>query len=737
MSFNPVGGHPVWGTLVLAAAALFSIWAYRTTLPDVPPRSRGALIVLRCLSFTLLALILFQPVASVVAPHSSQPSVPVLVDVSASMEVPLRAGEGDSLVTRLDAAGRVAAYAVDALDDRYRTPVYPFALEVEGPAAGGAPSLSDTSGMKYGTAIGEALEEIVLRREAESVVGVVLVSDGASNRGEDPLRSLRSIAVPVYTVVVGETHGVPDAQVFEVRANPTAYVDSEVPVRVVIKSQGYEGRKALLQLKEGDEVLAQREVTLAGAGFEQEVDLSFVPRLAGERFYTLELEAMEGESTKEDNRRSIAVSVLQEKLEILFVEGRPSWEFTFLKRAFDTAGNLRPRYLVSFDGRALQPLGDFEASFPASPEGLSSYSLVVIGDCDPSLLSAAQWSALVEYVRRGGGLLIMAGRSAAGLSRFFSTPLNELMPLGLAEGITSRRSGEYDVSLTPAGREHPVTKVDVDAAVCDSLWSELPPLLEVFTVGHPRSRSQVLVSAVAEGRRVPVIAVRRFDQGKVMVMNSSSLWRWGFLAEGLLGSRTLYDRLWANAVRWLTRSEDEGVNVFSENGVYQSGEPLRLGATVTGEGYRPVAGASVNARVEDREGRGIKREITLVDSDVPGHYEGGLDALPPGEYELSGTASHGGGELGRSSARFRVDEAGLEYLDLIARADVMKALADESGGRSYTLEDFERLGREIGRAGLEYARTVELDIWNHPAVFIILLILLGIEWTWRRRLGMA
>jgi hypothetical protein len=67
----------------------------------------------------------------------------------------------------------------------------------------------------------------------------------------------------------------------------------------------------------------------------------------------------------------------------------------------------------------------------------------------------------------------------------------------------------------------------------------------------------------------------------------------------------------------------------------------------------------------------------------------------------------------------------------------MKALADESGGRSYTIDDFERLAEDVGRARLEFTRTVEVDLWNHPAVFILLLALLGIEWAWRRRLGMA
>lgn len=737
LSLHPVGGHSFWGVLILAAAVVFSIWAYRTTLPTVTSRSRALLIVLRCLSFALLALILFQPVVSVVAPHSARPSVPILVDASASMETPLGTAGDDTLRSRLDAARRVADFAVDALDDRYRVPVYSFGLEVMGQSGAGFASLPDTAGTKYATAIGEALEEIALRREAESVVGLILISDGTVNRGEDPLRSLRSVAVPVYTVVLGDTHGVPDSQIFEIRANPTAYVGSEVPIRIVVKSQGYEGSSALLQLMEGEEVIASKEIILAGAGFEQEVDLKFVPRSAGERFYTLSLETMEGEQTVENNRRSLALEVIQEKKEVLYVEGRPSWEFTFLKRALDAAGNLSVHYLVAFDGRRLQSLGGDSIAFPSDPDGLSGYSLVIIGDCAPSLLSPAQWSALVEFARNGGGVILLAGRSDAGLSRFAATPVREIMPLGLAEGIDSRRSGAFQVSLMASGREHPVTKVDVDVAVNDSLWANLPPLLEVFAIGHPRSRSQVLASVRAEGTTVPVIAVRQFEDGKVMAVNSSSLWRWGFLAEGLLGSRILYDRLWANAVRWLTRGKDEGVRVFSENRVYQSGETVRLGASVTGEGYRPITGASIAVAVEDSDGRGVSRNVTLVDSDVPGHYEGSLESLPPGGYGLTGEATHSGGLLGSSSTEFRVDAAGLEYLDLNARADVMRALAAESGGRSYTLEDFERLSEDVGQARLEFTRTVEVNLWNHPAAFILLLVLLGVEWTWRRRLGMA
>jgi uncharacterized membrane protein len=736
LSFSPLGGHPVWGLLLLAAAVVFSYWAYRTTLPTVPRRSRFFLLVLRCLSFALLALILFQPVAGVIAPHSARPSVPVLVDVSASMETPLGSAGDDSLRTRLDAAGHVAAFAEEALEDRYRVPLYRFGLDAVGPAGGGPHAEPDTSALKYATAIGEAMEEVALRREAESVVGLIVISDGAANRGEDPVRSLRSIAVPVYTVVLGDTHGVPDSQIFEVRANPTAYVGSEVPVRAVIKSQGYEGAAVTLQLKEEEEVLAAVEIVLAGVGFEQEVDLSFVPRAAGERYYTLSLETMDGEQTVENNTRTVAIDVRQEKMEVLFVEGRPSWEFTFLKRALDGAGNLSTGYLVALDGAALRPLGGAPAAFPSDAGGLSGYSLVIIGDCAPSLLSAAQWSALVDYTRSGGGVILFAGRSQQGLNRFAATPASELLPLNTQPGLAARRPGSHQVSLTTAGREHPVTKVDVDVAVNDSLWANLPPLLEAYLAGGPRARSQVLAAVSVAGRSVPVLAVRGVGQGKVLAVNSSSAWRWGFLSEGLLGSRTLYDRLWSNAVRWLTAGSDEGVSVFAESRVYQSGETVRIGASVTGEGYRPIEGASLSVSLEEVAG-GVSRSLSLVDSDVPGHYEGSLEALPPGEYELSGEASHTSGLLGRASSSFRVDRGGLEYVDLNARADVMKALADESGGRSYTIDDFERLAEDVGRARLEFTRTVEVDLWNHPAAFVLLLALLGVEWAWRRRLGMA
>lgn len=737
LSLSPVGGHPVWGILILAAAVLLSYWAYRTTLPEVAPRSRFLLLALRCLSFALLALILFQPVASVIAPHSARPSVPVLVDVSASMETPLGSAGDDTLKARLDAARRVAEFASESLGDRYRIPIYRFGLEASGPARGGRLALPDTSGAKYATAMGEALEEIALRREAESVVGILLVSDGTVNRGEDPLHSLKSIAVPVYTVVLGDTHGVPDLQVFEVRANPTAYVGSEVPIRAILKSQGYEGAAATVQLKEGEEILAAREIILAGVGFEQEIDLTFVPRSSGQRFYTISLEAMDGEQTLENNSRSVAIDVRQEKMEALFVEGRPSWEFTFLKRALEGSGSLETDYLVALDGVHLSPLNGAPEEFPSSPGELAGYSLAIIGDCGPAILDSSQWSALVEYVRSGGGLIVFAGRSGQGLNRFAPTPLAELLPLDIQPGIASRSQGAYPVSLTAAGREHPVTRVDVDVAVNDSLWANLPPLLEAYLVGHARQRSQVLASVRAQGTAVPVLAVRSFGQGKVLAVNSSSLWRWGFLSEGLLGSRTLYDRLWANSVRWLTSGRDEGVAVFAEERVYQSGEPVRIGASVTGEGYRPITGASVTVRLEKAGGNGFERTLSLVDSDVPGHYEGSLESLPPGDYVLSGEAAHSGGALGVASSTFRVDRAGLEYVELNARADIMRALAAESGGRSYNIGDFERLGEDIGRARLEFKRTVEVDVWNHPAVFVILLALLGVEWIWRRRLGMA
>src|SRR5437867_4098344 len=175
-----------------------SVWAYRFAIPPLPALARRALPFLRGLALVLLLWFLAQPVLERTGRGGVK--LVVLIDRSRSMELPAKSG-GPS---RARVAEETVAELKRAWRGRASVEVLPFAAR-----------LAADSGVVEGrdaTALGDALASLSVSPQGEGASGVVVVSDGTVNAGEDPIAAARSMGMPVHAVVVGDA-ALPDRAV--------------------------------------------------------------------------------------------------------------------------------------------------------------------------------------------------------------------------------------------------------------------------------------------------------------------------------------------------------------------------------------------------------------------------------------------------------------------------------------------------------------------------------------------
>src|SRR5436190_6112979 len=196
-----------WPVLLIVAAALaaLSLWAYRFSIPPLPGWAKRLMPGLRALALLVLLALLAQPVFE--RSRGGGLRIVALVDRSRSMTLPARPGGP----TRAREADRAVGELVRAWRGRAAVDTVPFAA---GLGAGSGASA---------TAIGDALAQLARSPEGQRANGVVVVSDGAVNAGEDPVAAARALGVPVHAIAVGESRGV-DRAVIGVEAPGTAQV---------------------------------------------------------------------------------------------------------------------------------------------------------------------------------------------------------------------------------------------------------------------------------------------------------------------------------------------------------------------------------------------------------------------------------------------------------------------------------------------------------------------------------
>ena len=120
-----------------------------------------------------------------------------------------------------------------------------------------------------------------------------------------------------------------------------------------------------------------------------------------------------------------------------------------------------------------------------------------------------------------------------------------------------------------------------------------------------------------------------------------------------------------------------------------------------------------------------------------GTYTARYVAAERGAYALSAVARVGRDTLRSVPTGILADDQGADVEQAELRAPLLRRIADETGGRYYPLADANRLVDDVAYTESGVTQRDARDLWDAPVVFLVLVMLLGTEWAWRRRRGLA
>ncbi len=330
---------PAWAVaLGILIAIGVTTFVYLRIARPLQPRHTFLLITLRICAVAMLLGCLLAPVTIEKRDITPPTHLAVLVDTSQSMQL-TDAGNVSRLnqVKELlfgDSDGENATPFLHSLTDKFEVHVYPFGTELH-------PMVSlEEQAQRFKTAdaltdIGNAIKQADAAWKGQQRAGIVLITDGAHNAGALPMEALVALQIPVYAIGVGAVEPPKDIQIQLIDTTPVAYTGHEHLIRATIAQTGYTGQTTRLALRE---VKSQRLVSSATLTFvegSQQVEFRLTPATVGNFQYTLTLPTLEGELTAENNEKTFALKVVKAKLNVFYLEGRPRWEYTFLKRALE------------------------------------------------------------------------------------------------------------------------------------------------------------------------------------------------------------------------------------------------------------------------------------------------------------------------------------------------------------------------------------------------------------------
>ena len=163
---------------------------------------------------------------------------------------------------------------------------------------------------------------------------------------------------------------------------------------------------------------------------------------------------------------------------------------------------------------------------------------------------------------------------------------------------------------------------------------------------------------------------------------------------------------------------------------------MQLLADVRDRDYLPAADATVNAHVigPDR----LQADLSLhAVPGIPGRYQADWTAPAAGMYVADLTANEGTLSAGRDTLAFQREDGVAENFHTGQNVALLKSLAADTGGRYWAPDELDGFARAIpfSNAGVSVQRYQ--DLWNMPALFLLLLALRLAEWLLRRRWGVV
>ena len=778
-------GRPAPLGLVLAALAaviILTLFLYRRQ-SGLPGSIRAGLAAARLIVLLLVVAALFEPMAAIQRTQQVKRRLPVLVDVSESMSIKdqrkrpadvieaavalgmLPAAEtGDmqrasmalgtkqreaiAAASRVELAGSLLSKSArpifDELSKDLDVGYYVFGTTLRMLGENGHLATNALTGLlaeESGTSIADSLEAVAGSGRDTPLAGIVLLSDGldtSSRRSDSILHDLGIQGIPVYPVPMGLADP-DDVSIRNIIMQEVAFSGDKVPIRVQIRSKGYEKRRASIIVRLNGRSVARRSVILAG-GLQFEDIFFNVDIEKGAAQVEISIEPFSDEATAENNVVTRSVRVVNERIHVLCIEGSARWEYRYLRAMLKRDPRIKATFIATRAGAAIaRNSTEYIARFPERREDAFKYDLVILGDVNAEFFTGDEFLRLEELVRdRGGSLLMLCGARYSPTS-YAGTPVEKMLPVKFEpEGEWEDVDDAVYPVLTPEGRGSLVMTLEMDREENDNVWSRVAPLDRIPPLLGARPGATVLTTLSDTGARAdqyPLVAWQRYGTGKCMMIGTDRLWLLRFKT----GDKYHW-RVWSQCIQFLTLSrlmgEHKRIRLETDRAIYPVDGQAQLYAHLLDDRYEPIMQAGFEVQVIPLDVAGAQPQVVALRPDAanPGLYEGFFSPTRAGRYRVE---SSSGDQALSNTTEFQVADVEPEMANTDMQLDRLRRIAEMSGGKCLSMVQLDQLSDLLDLDPHETTVTAEVPLWDNAWIMLLLVALMGTEWMVRRRYDLA
>lgn len=761
----------------LVAAASFVILSYARS--SARPGVRAACAALKLAGIGALVLCVLEPIWTHPRAKPGANFFVVLADNSQGLQVKDRA----SAKTRGEMLKEKLAHApwLDSLADTFSLRRFTFGSRLQNVETFESLDFTGTS-----SGLGKALGSIAERYRGQPLAGVLVFSDGNATDIQGTFDT--SGVPPVFPVVIGREEPERDISLSKVTVTQTAFEDAPVTVQADINANGYGGDDITVQLLDRSGSIIETQ-NLKAEKPDAPLSARFLVKAPrhGLSFYTVRTAAKaemgafndaktSREATLANNSRAVAVNQGRGAHRILYVSGRPNWEFKFLNRALADDGEVQlvgliriakrePKFeFIGRRGETGNPLFrgfdrkdedverydqpvivrlntrdelELKGGFPKTAEDLYSYEAVIVDDIESQFFTRDQMMLVQKFVsERGGGVLMLGGSESFHEGSYARTPIGDMLPVYLDTGAAPEPRGALKLVLTREGWLQPWLRLR-DTEGDERTRIESMPGFDILNASRAVKPGASVLASVTDSKSAahPALVAQRFGNGRTAALLVGDLWHWGLRDEP---QHKDMDKAWRQMIRWLTTDVPAPIELTVDEGASADSVPLKVIAR--DRKFQPLDNATVQLLVTYIGTGNETNSVRLTAEAAPtaaGVYTATYIPRHSGAYRAEAiVVDANGAEAGRAETGWTSDPAADEFRSLKPNRALLEQIARQTGGEIVSDDGLQKFVSSLPNRKAPIMEPASQPLWHTPAMFMFALVCFAGEWGVRRWKGL-
>jgi hypothetical protein len=599
-----------------------------------------------------------------------------------------------------------------------------------------------------------------------ALIGIVVLTDGRHNAGQDPIHMaarLGTLNSPVVPVMVGSEKRPRDLAVVAIECPQVAFRDDTPVLKAKIAADGFNEKEVTVILEKVDGERQTKTILVPPAGMANsllEVEFELDAKEIGRKEYVIKMDVQPEETRDDNNERPFAIQIVDDKSHVLLVEGEARWEFRFVDNALDRDERIDLQHVV-FD----QPfIGVLPTTFfpkklelPDDDKGkdtpFTELDMMIVGDVSPDDVDENMWNTIERWVSEEGGTLVML----AGKNNFpdlhNNDALNRLLPIEASRtqnmnGPSAENSPTdrgFRLKLTPDGENLSMFQFDTETLANRTIWNNLPGHLW-GKLSKARPAASVLATAkdiaidnVQDERDNAVIVHQHFGFGQVLWVGIDSTWRWRFR----VGDK-YHHRFWGQMARWAAENKATAGNKNVRLQMTKNQMALGEEAVIRARWQKPflmknpdVKGV-INIYREPADGTGkpfVRLELKPDENNGQVH-ETRISGLPPGAWRIELASENA--DIGDpvESTLYVHEPITSELSDLSGNRNLLSLMAEVSNGQLLMPDETDKIVSILKPPTSSTEKLQETTLWDHWIFMVVFFTLLTAEWITRKLNGL-